>query len=50
MKYTLEKKAYEMGPSLYVKEYLNNLNHLELLTEKKLFRMRRHVVDHQQSR
>ena len=40
-----------MGPSLFVKEYLNNLNHLEFTTEKKLFRMRRgREVDLQQSR
>jgi len=31
----------EMGPQLYIKDYLNNLNHLEGETEKKLFRMRR---------
>jgi hypothetical protein len=39
-----------MGPSLLVKDYLNNLNHLESVTEKKLFRMRRREADHQKSR
>ena len=39
-----------MGPTLYIKEYLNNLNHLESVTEKKLFRMRRREFDSQPSR
>jgi|LauGreDrversion4_2_1035121.scaffolds.fasta_scaffold1744344_1 hypothetical protein len=30
-----------MGPKIFLENYLNNLNYLELSTEKKLFRMRR---------
>ena len=41
IQYKLQKTVNDMGPKIFLENYLNNLNYLEFSTEKKLFRMRR---------